>query len=155
MEGQSGSPRRRRWLLTVVIVIIIAGVVTAAVTGDDEPKSTPAASTPAPQPTARPRPTLDHPHFEVVGQCVSGRGTLFGRGAGFTPNGRYVTEAWYPNGKPYARIGNPGHASAKGTTPNWRWTCEQDDPPGEYEVHLIDLESAERSNHSTFEIGKP
>jgi hypothetical protein len=50
------------------------------------------------------------------------------------------------------RISNPGHASATGNTPNWRWACERVDPPGRYEVRLVDLETAKMSNLNVFVV---
>jgi hypothetical protein len=93
-----------------------------------------------------------HPLFNVVGHCARGKDTLFGAGRGFTPGGRYVTMAWYPDGKPYTRIANPGHASTKGTTPNWQWACERVDPPGTYYLRLVDLDTSKKSNLGTFEV---
>jgi hypothetical protein len=146
-----GSNPRRRILLLIALALGIVAVITYIyVIRSDKPES--GTATHSSQPKPQHQTESRNPFFDVVGHCARGRGTLFGAGKGFTPNGRYVTIAWYPNGKPYMRISNPGHASATGNTPNWRWACERVDPPGRYEVRLVDLETAKMSNLNVFVV---
>jgi hypothetical protein len=143
----------RRTVLLVVAVCVAAIVVATYLSVKDTKQHTGTKKVPKPATSqAVKRPVPSHPHFDVVGQCSRGRGSLFAAGSGFTPNGRYVTMAWYPNGKQYTRIANPGHASSHGTTPNWRWPCEKNDPKGEYQVKVVDLETATMSNLESFEV---
>jgi hypothetical protein len=155
MQSSSGW-RSSRWfaMLAFVVVVVVSVAVGYNLPGfikDDSPKTTSKHDAPANMISGS-KPAGTHPFFSVVGHCARGRGALFGAGHGFSPKGRYVTIAWYPNDRPYTRIANPGHASTKGTTPNWRWTCEKVDPPGTYEVRLVDLDTATMSNLVTFEV---
>jgi hypothetical protein len=135
----------------VAVVIAVSSYFIFGSSQDNNPKTTEKNNEP-PGKISVSKTANAHPLFSVVGHCARGRGTLFGAGRGFTPGGRYVTIAWYPDGKPYTRIANPGHASTKGTTPNWRWACERVDPPGRYEVRLVDLDTAKMSDLVTFEV---
>lgn len=148
----------RRGTVPTLVAAIVAFIVGFLLANDsDKPKATPRSSMPHPaaRPSPSPQPAQKHPLIRVVGYCASGSGTLFLFGKGFTPNGKYVTEVIGPNHKPYTRLGNPGQASSTGTTPNWRFLCEKDDPPGRYGLRLFDLESQEYSNPTGFEIFKP
>jgi hypothetical protein len=143
----------RRTVLWVTAVCVVAIVVATYLSVKDTKQHAGTKKVPKPATSqAVKRSASSHPHFNVVGHCSRGRGSLFAAGSGFTPNGRYVTMAWYPSGEPYTRIANPGHASPQGTTPNWRWPCEKIDPKGTYEVRVVDLETATISNLESFEV---
>ncbi|HZM64124.1 MAG TPA: hypothetical protein VFB59_03260, partial [Candidatus Saccharimonadales bacterium] len=65
---------------------------------------------------------------------------------GFTPNGEYRTQAWYPDGTPYTHLfdGGKGRADATGSTPNWTWDCKdgannRPDPNGIYIIKMTDV----------------
>ena len=97
--------------------------------------------------------------FTVIGSCTSAGGTLTAVGSGFTPNSTYSTEVWYPDGRPYVSIDNPGNADVSGATPDWQWPCalgESDggDPPGTYKVTITDIATG-RTVDTTFEVGEP
>lgn len=80
-------------------------------------------------------------------KCVIGYDVVGAVSSGFKPGGEYTTTAKYPDGRPYTDIGNPGFASATGTTPNWRWDCttrdenRKLDPPGLYRITVREKES--------------
>jgi hypothetical protein len=104
-------------------------------------------------------PTPEPLKFRVIGSCTSNEGTLTSVSSGFTPDGPYTTEAWYPNGRPYTMIENPGYASASGSTPGWSWPCaeganDKGDPPGTYKIKVTDLTS-KRFVQTTLVVGKP
>lgn len=81
---------------------------------------------------------------QVTGSCADDGGFRLAS-SGFTPNGAYLTKAWYPDGTPYAHLidGGKGTAGADGSTPGWTWDCNegangQPDPPGIYRLMMID-----------------
>lgn len=90
-----------------------------------------------PNSVSTPPPTPQLLTFGVVGYCTTKEGTLTSQSSGFTPNGPYTTVVFYPNGKPYPGLTNPGKASEVGSTPNWIWPCEGD-PAGTYTATLTD-----------------
>jgi hypothetical protein len=100
--------------------------------------------------------------IQVMGH-TSDPGGLWLRGSGFTPNGEYYTEVYYPldspqKGAEYTFI-RDGRADANGATPGWRWDpavtdTGEPDPPGEYRLTMHDNQTG-RKVSTTFNITKP
>lgn len=95
------------------------------------------------------------PRLSIAGTpctAVPNGGTLYARGSGFTPNGRYVTQAW-ANGRPIpsGRLHNPGRADVYGRPSGWHWTCRP--PAGNYTVRITDL-STGKSAQAHFTIDR-
>lgn len=151
-------------------VVHLAGVLAVAVMasggcGDEEPgPSRPSAST-APVAAATAEPTsaatasasnLPQPGtkatrvgltIQVTGTCADPGGLRLAS-SGFTPNGTYLTNVWYPDGTPYTHLadGGKGTAATDGSTPGWAWDCGdgadgQPDPPGVYRLMMVDTQT--------------
>ena len=162
-----------RFSLAGVLVVIVCGGLTAAcgTTGtvnanaswtsssSASPSTSPAAASlqahPA-DPTIHASPTAQNDEatregltIQVIGTCASNNNqgmTL--KATGFTPNGRYLTQAWYPGGQQqytYLLNGGQGTANAQGQLPNWTWNCftapanANPDPAGTYTLRVTDL----------------
>lgn len=143
----------KRQLLPIVLLsaaLVLGGCSTNdASDGDNSSSSSPAVSTPT-------RHSSDLT-IKVTGSC-SERGGLRLRSSGLTPNGRYRTEAWYPNGVPYTYLlnGGEGTADPSGRASAWRWDCQhgangKPDPSGTYRLVVTDL-STGRSATTSFRV---
>src|SRR6188768_2486511 len=73
--------------------------------GPNAAGTTPAAQASASSANASPSQELK---LVIRGKCTSKTDTLTAEGSGFSPNRQYKTEAWYPDGKTYPGIRNPG-----------------------------------------------
>jgi len=131
----------RRWhlLALVLVTAMVAGIATAGASSAEKSL-----------------------HFTLVkgkkasNVCNIATGdVLKATGSGFTPNGRYVTIAFYPinsrfHGELYYYLLNHGigKASATGTTPHWSWDCtngvdNRPDPVGTYRLIIVDVRTAQ------------
>jgi len=114
---------------------------TATVTAAPETSEVPSAAAP-----------LGKLRFRVTGSCTNASGVLKAEASGFTPEGSYNTNVFYPNGRRYpaAAISNPGRANQNGQTPGWTWDCSLGaepgltDPPGIYRYVITDLETGRK-----------
>jgi hypothetical protein len=149
-----------RYRTVLIVGLMVLGLLVTACGGSGETNGARATSSPTASAGHSNEPAVQELGFVVVGKCTSKSGTLTANGSGFTPNGQYTTEAWYPDGKPYIGIANPGTASSEGTTPGWEWPCAEGekegegDPPGTYKVKVTDNTTG-KSVETTFEVGVP
>jgi hypothetical protein len=144
--------------MRVSVVLAFAAVVAIVLPavpgcGDGEsPADAPATTAPVASSTGSPAAEL---RVAVTGTCKDPEGMRL-QSSGFTPNGTYTTEVWYPDGKPYTFIA-PGVADAQGATPNWRWNCNvtntgSPDPAGTYKLRMTD-DTTGRSITTNFVVG--
>ncbi len=152
-------------IIAVLFVFAASGCTEDAPSSSPEPSPTQSEQTETSPKPEKPRksktPQAKGPlMFKIIGNCTSESGTLTSVSSGFTPGGPYSTEAWYPSGKPYTQISNPGYASGSGSTPGWNWPCAEGetagkgDPPGEYRAVITDLTTG-KSIETSFVVGKP
>ncbi len=122
---------RLRLLALVTLAVTLAGCVS------QNNSNNPPVSTPTATPTVL--------SVQLTGSCNDIGGYRLSS-TGFTPNGQYRTEAWYPDGKPYLYLLDRGlgKADSSGATPNWKWDCRngpngKPDPNGTYHIQMTDL----------------
>jgi hypothetical protein len=127
------SRRRSAVILAVVVVIVVLVALVFGASGGSS----------------------SDPSFKIVGgpcAAVANGGVVYSSSSGFTPNGKYVTQAWV-NGRPIpsSDLHNPGRADVYGRTSSWHWTCLP--PAGDYTVRITDL-STGKSAQSHFTIDR-
>jgi hypothetical protein len=150
----------------LAVAVLVAAMSLVGCSGDEAP-----APAPVPQvqvepdasvatlPAAGPEAADSGLTVQVVGECGQpGSKGLRLKASGFTPNGQYMTEAYYPDGKRYTYLLNGGYGAAAtdGSAPSWSWECylgpnNTQDPPGEYKLTMHDVPTG-RSVSTTFTV---
>ena len=154
-----------KWpLVGAAAAVAVTAVVVLVATNSSGDKNPGGDSTAAPAPTAAAPLTTDATTgvnktagklaIRVTGTCNDPGGMRL-QSSGFTPNSGYTTQAWYPNGAAYSYILS-GTADDNGTTPKWRWDCDQTangqpDPAGTYKLVMTD-DATGRTANATFVV---